>query len=195
MPEKEKLANEKQLLGIYVTENPISTILKDFQDASLPKISEIISKDANTSVKFVAVISKIKSIRTKKGNSQMAFVTLEDSSGQMEGVIFPRGYETYSTLLTENRPVYIEGKISVREDQKSILIDLVSEKLSENTKRYDFVIEVPKNTSQTQLMNLNNLLKKNPIVLPSGKNIPIPYGVRYNTDLQRQIDSILDKSP
>lgn len=198
MSEKDKLASEKQLLGVYVTENPISTILKDFQDASLPKISDIQHKQANSQVKFVAVVSKIKTIRTKKDNSQMAFVTLEDSSGQIEGVIFPRSYETYVNVLTENRPLYIEGKISIREDEKSVLIDLVSETLSADTKRYDFVIEVPKNTSQTKLMNLNNLLKKNPnghrglIVLPNGKNIPIPYGVRYTTKLQQQIDAILN---
>jgi len=197
MPEKEKLAQEKLLLGIYVTENPMSKILKSFQNASLPSIKDISSKNANSPVKFVAVISKIKSIRTKKNNSQMAFVTFEDSSGQIEGVVFPKAYESYLPLLTENRPLYIEGKISIREDETSIMVDSVSETLAENTKKFDFVIEIPKGTSQTQLMNLNNLLKKNPnghkglIVLPNGKNIIIPYGVNYNASLQEQIDTIL----
>jgi DNA polymerase-3 subunit alpha len=197
MPEKEKLAQEKLLLGIYVTENPISTMLKDFQNASLPQIESIFGKTTNTPVKFVAIISKIKMIRTKKSNAQMAFVTLEDSSGQIEGVIFPKTYETYINLLTENKALYIEGKVSIREEETSVMIDLVSDKLSSTTKTYDFVIEVPKNTSQSQLMDLNNLLKKNPnghkglIVLPNGKNITIPYGVNYNAELQEQIDTIL----
>jgi DNA polymerase III subunit alpha len=197
MPEKEKLAQEKLLLGIYVTENPISKMLKSFQNASLTNISDIVTKSANTSVKFVAVINKIKVIRTKKNNSRMAFVTLEDSSGQIEAVIFPKTYETFISLLTENRPLYIEGKISLREEETSVMVDSVSETLPENTKKYDFVIEVPTGSSQTQLMNLNNLLKKNPnghrglIVLPNGKNIPIPYGVNYNESLQKKIDNLL----
>lgn len=197
MPEKEKLAQEKLLLGIYVTENPISTMLKDFQHASLPNIESFAQKPANTTVKFVAIVSKIKVIRTKKSNAQMAFVVLEDSSGQIEGVIFPKTYEAHANLLTENKALYIEGKISIREGETSIMVDMVSDHLSESTKTYDFVIEVPKGTSQSQLMQLNNLLKKNPnghkglIVLPNGKNITIPYGVNYNTSLQEQIDTIL----
>jgi DNA polymerase-3 subunit alpha len=197
MPEKERLAQEKLLLGIYVTENPISKMLKVFQSASLPSIGDIIQKDANTQVKFVSIISRLKPIHTKKDNSLMAFLTLEDTGNQIEAVIFPKAYETFLPLLTENRPLYFEGKISVRDNEKSILIDSVSENLPNNTKKYDFVIEVPPKTSQTQLMNLNNLLKKNPnghhglIILPNGKNIPIPYGVRYNSALQKQIDSIL----
>ena len=198
MPEKEKLAQEKTLLGIYVTENPLSTMLKSFQGASLPKIGEISTRLANTSVKFVAVITKIKAIRTKKSNAQMAFVTLKDQSGSIEAVVFPKTYDTYHEILTENRPVYIEGKISIREDETSVMIDIISDNLSDTTKTYDFVIEVPKGTSQTKLMDLNNLLKKNPnghrglIILPNGKDIPIPYGVNYNADLQEQIDTILD---
>ena len=172
-------------------------MLKPFQEASLPSITEISHREANASVKFVAVINKIKVIRTKKDNSQMAFVTLEDSSGTIEGVVFPKAYAAHLAILTENRPLYVEGKVSIREEETSILVDLVSETLPETTKKFDFVIEVPKTASQTQLMNLNNLLKKNPnghrglIVLPNGKNIPVPYGVRYDATLQSQIDEIL----
>lgn len=201
MAEREKLAQEKALLGIYVTENPISTMLKPFQNASLPKINEISERKSDSPVKFVAIINRMKSIRTKKNNAQMAFVTLEDSSGIIEAVVFPKTYEQYSALLTENRPLYVEGKMSHKDDQASVLVDMVSETLPESTKTYDFVIEVPKGTTQTQLMHLNRLLKQNPdghrgqIILANGKNIPIPYGVKYNSTLQEQIDSILITTP
>lgn len=201
MPEKERLAQEKLLLGIYVTENPINKMLKIFQTASLPPIIDITKKEANSLVKFVAVINRIKIIHTKKSNARMAFLTLEDASGQIDAVIFPKAYEDHLSLLAENRPLYFEGKISFRDDTKSILIDLVSETLPGNTKKYDFVIEVPPKTSQTQLMNLNNLLKKNPnghlglIILSNGKQIPLSYGVRYDKALQEQIDSILIPTP
>jgi DNA polymerase-3 subunit alpha len=201
MAEREKLAQEKSLLGIYVTENPISTMLKPFQHASLPKITELAERKNNASVKFVAIISRIKTIRTKKNNAQMAFISVEDGSGSMEAVVFPKAYEQYLSILTENRPLYFEGKVSYKDEQASILVDLVSESLPENTSTYDFIIEVPKATTQTQLMQLNRLLKQNPnghrglIILANGKNIPIPYGVNYNDALQKQIDNILITSP
>lgn len=197
MAEKEKLSLEKQLLGIYVTEDPLSKMLSAFKDASLPKISDISSRESNTTVKFVAILSHFKVIRTKKDNSKMAFMTLEDDSGSVEGVIFPKSFAEFEPILLDNKALYIEGKVNLRDDQKSILIDIVSENLPHTTIRYDFVIEVPKGTSQSQLMTLNQLLKQNPnghrglIVLPNGKKIPIPYGVKYNLSLQEQINQIL----
>ena len=72
MPEKEKLAQEKMLLGIYITENPTSKILEPFKAAYLAKVSGLKDKPINTQVKFAAVIHKFKLIRTKKDNAQIA---------------------------------------------------------------------------------------------------------------------------
>ena len=197
MQEIEKLNLEKLLLGVYVTENPISKILEHFQGASLPKIKDLFDKSDNTVCKFTAVITKFKVILTKKDSSKMAFVTLTDESNSIEGVIFPKSFIQFENLLTENQAVYIEGKISSRNDEKSILIDLISLSLPENTKKFDFIIKIPKDTSQSQLMDLNRLLKNNPnghrgvIIMPTGKEIPLPYGVKYNLDLQKEIDLIL----
>ena len=126
----------------------------------------------------------------------MAFVTLEDETGSIEAVIFPKVYDKISSLLEENKAVYIEGKINIRDGNPSILIDVFTNKSPENSSQYDFVINVPKNATQNQLMKLNSLLKNNPnghrglIILPNGKNLPLSYGVNYNQNLQKEIDSI-----
>ena len=52
----------------------------------------------------------------------MAFVTLEDMSGQIECLVFPRVYEKYQTLLQEDAAVVISGKISVREEEAPKLL-------------------------------------------------------------------------
>ncbi|MFA6007647.1 MAG: DNA polymerase III subunit alpha [Candidatus Shapirobacteria bacterium] len=197
MSEKEKLSQEKALLGIYVTENPTAKILSAFQGACLLKINEIIHKNANDTVKFAAVLHKFKVIHTKKNNDAMAFLTFDDGTAQIEGVIFPKSYETYKNILEENKGFYIEGKISVRDDAKSVLVDSISETLPSNVAKYDFVIEVPKGTSQSQLMALNQLLKSHQnghrglIILPNGKELPLSYGVNYNESLQKKITEIL----
>ncbi|MFA7300996.1 MAG: DNA polymerase III subunit alpha [Candidatus Shapirobacteria bacterium] len=200
MEEKEKLSLEKQLLGVYVTENPISKMLEHFVGASLLKIKELSEKPDNTVCKFTGIITKYKTILTKKDSSKMAFVTLTDDTGSIETVVFPKAFIQFESLLVENQAVYVEGKISSRNEEKSILIDLIASTLPENTHRYDFIIKVPKDTSQSQLMDLNRLLKNNPnghrgvIILPTGKEISLPYGVKYNEDLQKQIDSIFTKN-
>jgi DNA polymerase-3 subunit alpha len=198
MSEKEKLSQEKALLGIYVTENPTAKILSAFQGACLQKISEIINKNSNDTVKFAAVLHKFKVIHTKKNNDAMAFLTFDDGTGQIEGVIFPKAFEINKNILEENKGFYIEGKISIRDDVKSVLVDSISENLPANVTKYDFVIEVPQGTSQSQLMELNQLLKSHQnghrglIILPNGKELPLSYGVNYNQELQEKIDQILN---
>jgi DNA polymerase III subunit alpha len=197
MTEHDRLALEKELLGIFVTENPLSKILMPFQALDLPKISEILKKNSNSSIKTVASLTKIKIIRTKKNNTKMAFLNLEDETGRIEAVIFPKTFEIVEDILSENKAFYIEGKTNLREGSLSILIDIIDKNSPKNSPKYDFVITVPKSTNQTQLMGLNNLLKKNPnghkglIILPNGKKIPLNYGVKYNKTLQKQIDNIL----
>jgi DNA polymerase-3 subunit alpha len=197
MTEKEKLLMEKELIGIFVTENPILKILAPFAVSGFPKISEIFSQPNDYLAKTVASIRKFKNIFTKKNNAKMAFVTLEDETGTIEAVVFPKTYERMSSLIAENKVVYIEGKINIREGTPSILIDYISEEVPKSKNKYDFVINVPKSASQSQLMQLNTLLKNNPnghkglIILPNGKNLPLSYGVNYNDKLQQQIDTIL----
>ena len=83
---------------------------------------------------------------------------------------------------------------------KLIIADIISLKAPNNTAKYDFIINVPKGTSQTQLVQLNRLLKNNQnghrglIILANGKNIPLSYGVNYNSSLQQKIDHILNIS-
>ena len=198
MDEKEKLALEKELLGIFVSQNPISKILADFKHLSLPKINTLFDKESNDGIKITAVISKVKAIRTKKDNSPMAFLTLEDETGQIEAVVFPKIYEKFSSFLIENTALYLEGKISHRNDEISILVDLFDKKAPDPTAEYDFVIKIPPHSSQTKLMNLNRLLKNNPnghrglVILENGRKIPLSYGVNYSTHLQKQIDQILE---
>lgn len=201
MSEHDRLVMEKELIGVFVTENPLNKILQPFTSLGLPKISEILQKTNDTPIKMVAAIRRFKNIFTKKNNAKMAFVTLEDETGTIESVVFPKTYERIVNLLEENKAVYIEGKVNIREGSLSILIDSLTDKAPENSSKYDFVITVPKTASQSQLMKLNTLLKNNPnghrglIILPNGKNLPLSYGVNYNKDLQKQIDDILLPKP
>lgn len=196
MTENEKLAMEKELLGVFVTENPISKILAPFQALGLPKISELNQNEADLQVKMALSLTRIKMIRTKKNNAKMAFLTFEDETGKIEAVIFPKTYEAVENILSENKAYYIEGKTNLREGSFSILIDNISLEAPKNSSKYDFTVIVPKSASQGQLMALNTLLKQNPnghrglIILPNGKNIPLNYGVNYNEKLQEQIDNI-----
>src|SRR3989339_708588 len=139
MPEKDKLALERELLGIYITQNPVQKILLPLAKYQLPKISTNIAKEANSPVQGAAVVNKIKIIRTKKDNSKMAFAELEDDSGKVEVVIFPRTFTETESWLATNKALYYSGKISLRDGQKSIIIDTLSLEPPANIPAYDFL--------------------------------------------------------
>jgi len=198
LEEKEKLILEKELLGVYITQNPINKLLEPFKMVAINNISSIKEKSKDSKVKTRGVITKIKAIYTKKNNSKMAFITLEDESNKIEGVLFPKIYENFSKLLKENQPIYVEGKISEKDNDKSILIDFVDIKAPDKNKTYDFIIEIPPHTNPSKIMTINNLLKKHPnghfgliVITENGKNIPIPFGVDYNQKLENEIKEIL----
>lgn len=128
----------------------------------------------------------------------MAFVTLEDTSGNVSGVLFPKTYTEVLPILRENQAFYIEGKVNLRNDEISIVIDKMTDTPPDNTPKYDFTINIPEKTTQTQLLALNKLLKLNPnsqkglIILGNGKQIPLNYGVNYTPQLKEKIDEILN---
>ena len=56
----------------------------------------------------------------------MAFVTLEDLAGQMEVIVFPNTLEKYGDFLKPELPLWVEGKVSVREDEApKILVEMI----------------------------------------------------------------------
>ncbi|MDE6673892.1 MAG: DNA polymerase III subunit alpha, partial [Acetatifactor sp.] len=63
-----------------------------------------------------------KNIKYTNNNQVMAFISLEDLVGSVEVVVFPRDYEQYSSLLTEDAKIFVRGRISVEEDKDAKLI-------------------------------------------------------------------------
>ncbi|MDE7222728.1 MAG: DNA polymerase III subunit alpha, partial [Acetatifactor sp.] len=63
-----------------------------------------------------------RTIKYTKNNQVMAFINLEDLVGSVEVVIFPRDYEQYSALLTEDAKIFVRGRTSVEEDKDAKLI-------------------------------------------------------------------------
>jgi DNA polymerase-3 subunit alpha len=136
--EKEKLAFEYQLMGIYVSGHPLDRYaesLKEFSSMSLAQVQELssesssghggysggkgrFSKDRNKrEVTLGGVLSSLKNIITKKGD-KMCFATLEDLSGKIECIVFPRVFSEYEDILKTEDPVLMEGQVNLEETPK-----------------------------------------------------------------------------
>jgi len=118
----QKLSWEKELLGLYVSGHP----LDDYGNAieKTKNSIEVASKNTRTKGQLLVVhVDTVKTIITKSGNQKMAFLTLSDKTGTIEGVLFPETYKTLSAIMKENTVVAIKCSVSTRQDKLALLID------------------------------------------------------------------------
>lgn len=121
--EKERMLWEKEYLGVFLTIHPLNNYrwIRLFREYTL--IKDIAEDRDGMQVKILAIISNIKITYTKAKNDKMAIITLEDETGKLEGVLFPKTFQKYQHLLVESTPIIFSGRISVREEKVSIQID------------------------------------------------------------------------
>ena len=125
--EKFKLLWEKELLGLYVSSHPFKSLAAHFAD-STAKISDILNNQflAGSLVSVAGIISKIHKIFTKQ-NELMMFVTLEDITGSLEIIVFPKLLQKNSSPWQEDKFIFATGRLSDKDDLPKILAESVSE--------------------------------------------------------------------
>ncbi|WP_456273769.1 DNA polymerase III subunit alpha [Bacillus sp. AK031] len=120
MPLEKKLEYEKQVLGLYLSDHPVSPYEKIFKDISAIDLFDL--ESGNKNVRTGVYITSVKTIRTKKGEV-MAFITISDSSGELEGVVFPNAYKQFSSQLKEGNIVMLEGSVEERNQKTQFLVN------------------------------------------------------------------------
>ena len=120
--QKQKLIWEKELLGLFVSGFPLDPWKEKIlaRNCTIEKIHSEIPDKREISV--AVIIEKIRITITKKGD-KMALVTLRDYTGTIEVAIFPEIYTHYKHTLTIDTPLIVKGKVSIRNNEKTIIID------------------------------------------------------------------------
>ncbi|HYD35604.1 MAG TPA: DNA polymerase III subunit alpha [Vitreimonas sp.] len=204
-PRQELLSFEKELLGMYLTEHPMAKALQAVSKQANKTISELDgSIHANHIFQFGGVITKLRQVLTKKNNSEMAFGTLEDPTGSLEFVVFPKAYEQYKPLLKTDTVVLIKGKVEVREEEVCLTVDKVSVpselELNHTASAHHHQIFIPRKTDKSVLQQLGVLLKSQPgdesvvILIPNGgepQRMLLPYGVNWSEKLEKEVQELL----
>lgn len=119
---EEKLAWEKDLLGLYVSGHPLDR----FQERLAGKgtIKDIKEYQEGGIAIFAALIDDIRMVITKKGE-RMSFVKLVDKESSIEAVVFPRTYEEVKTTLVPNACIIFQGRISKRNGEVSVMAEKI----------------------------------------------------------------------
>ncbi|MHC4086993.1 MAG: DNA polymerase III subunit alpha, partial [Planctomycetota bacterium] len=138
-PEMQMLVFEKQVLGFYVTSNPLSHHAETINLYSTHNSSQLADANQGRQIVIGGMITKVRYTLTKTGRnagSKMAYFTLEDLQGQVEVVMFPDVLNKFGDLAVADSIVFVKGKLDYRREKPNILavelIDLenVREKLA-----------------------------------------------------------------
>lgn len=121
-PRKQKLAFEREMLGLYVSDHPLRGIenaLRNYQDIEVAQIKESPESFEGKQVKIAGMIASVQSKVTKQG-LPWAIVTIEDMTGSVDVLFFPKQYEHVQEVLAPDTIVQVEGRCSLRDETVSI---------------------------------------------------------------------------
>jgi DNA polymerase-3 subunit alpha len=158
-PELQMLAYEKEVLGFYVTSNPLSQHAEAINDYSTTNTAHLAQNNGQGNgekqVVVGGMVTKIRYNLTKTGRnagSKMAVFNLEDLQGQIEVVLFPDTLNEFASLLVEDTVVFVRGKADYRRERANIIaselipLDRAREKLAKGVRIKLDAKEVTKET-------------------------------------------------
>ena len=152
---QEKLSKEKEVLGIYVSGNPLIKYADIIEELSNYDFSEKQILKENSIVKIGGAVTNFK-LHFDKKNQQMAFFNLDCLGGQAEAIIFYDAFDKYKEIIKDNNIVFLVGHTSTQNDFADLKL-IVDEVIPINhakkvLKLTEVNIRLPKNSSK-DLMN------------------------------------------
>jgi DNA polymerase III subunit alpha len=113
MPGEDKLRLEKELLGLYLSDHPLRRISAELAKLSDTQAVEVTSALQDTEVRVAGLVREVRRVVTRKGQI-MAYASLEDLTGTVDVVLFPRIFEQVRLLFEPDKVIVVQGKVDAR---------------------------------------------------------------------------------
>ncbi len=137
---REQLLWERELLGLYLSQHPLSMYATYLAEQTLP-LNELKPTHDGKAVTIGGGITDMREITTKNG-AKMAFVKLEDQFGEIELILFPNAYQQTAGLWERDRVILCRGKVSAKDregntsEELKIMVDDAREITAEQAQGY-----------------------------------------------------------
>ena len=160
--DKEKLNYEASLMGIYVSGHPldaVKTIIKDLVSLEIGKINEVEGNDKREYT-LAGMLSIEKALITKKGD-RMCFAKLEDLTGKIECVVFPKTFAEFEPLIGTDDPVIVKGFVNLAEDPRKFFpteVFKLGQRAEEKVKKVSISIKTEERNPKS-MMELKKILQ------------------------------------
>jgi len=155
------LSYEKEMLGVYLTGHPLqrySSVMKMYSNISVSELDDRVRE--GTVVSVGGILTDIKRTNTKKGE-RMGWGDLEDLTGRVRVLFYPRVYESFGSLIRKSSIVFVKGRLEKR-DGITIVADEVA---NLNTAKDRFLsnveIDIRMPIEESKMQALKELFIKN----------------------------------
>lgn len=215
--EAEKLSLEKDLLGFYLTANPLSSALRLLEPQGFAKIFEIYQQEEKgKTVRVGGIVNEVRIVMTKKNGQEMAFAKIEDETGALEVVVFPKTYSKTRHCWLRDRIVVVRGRTEYRQDSLGLIAEdaflfdpsnpsvfgpATPGESFPSVTAVSYEINLPARIASPLLVKLNKLLKENPgndaiaLVftdnLGNSRRMLLPFLVDYSPILVKKVKEII----
>ncbi|MDO8120900.1 DNA polymerase III subunit alpha [Isoptericola sp. b490] len=125
---KQRLAFEREMLGLYVSDHPLSGlehVLSQAADCSLATLTGDEGRPEGSTVTVCGLVTNLQRRMSKNGNP-WASLTLEDLDGSVEVLFFGETYLAYTTVLAEDAVLTVRGRVRRRDDTMQLQANEVS---------------------------------------------------------------------
>jgi DNA polymerase III alpha subunit len=211
---REKLNWEKELLGIYISEHPISEYKEILLKNNVTPVAELTDEMNNQSVRIGGIITTVQKIQTRKGQT-MYFCWFEDHTAKTELIVFPKAIEENPDIWVVGKAILVKGKVSTKDQAIKIIVDkaltlegnmdvedvMVLDPLINQSVQMDkegiLNIYIPRGTVTEALNDIKYKLAANKgetsvyVYVPNGpsgpKKVKLPFGIKYSDKLADSI--------
>lgn len=191
---------ERQLLGFSLSAKPLGELISPLSHEATHKIFEISPHESlGENVRIACVVTQVRIVVTKTSGAEMAFVRVEDDTGSLELVVFPRIFKETRSYWVDFNPLLISGRVDSREESPTLIVEAIKtqEEVGENKK--DVYIRIPKVVGPPELTKLKALLLSNPgdmsvtlIFAGKSQKVNLPFKISWTEELARKIADILE---
>ncbi len=208
--QKQRLAYERECLGFYVTGHPLDNYRDTLKACTNTDTSAALSATKEKEVLIGGMVTTVKQITTKKGEP-MGFVTFEDLSGNIEVVVFSDLYRKIDSLLKDEHPLLVKGKLSIdtetEHNNKIIASEIVPLDKASEVMNPDVHLKCPVNRlTNHEIENIKKILVNNPgkskvffhVMVPDNCETVIKFGETFRASASQlfisEIESVIGKN-
>ncbi|MDA1330270.1 MAG: DNA polymerase III subunit alpha [Chloroflexi bacterium] len=125
---RELLNWERELIGLYVSDHPLSTMQEELASVVSHFSGELPMLEPESRVRVAGMVTRIRALQTKKGKL-MAFATIEDTQGVIDLVLFPGVWQKFADLVVHDKIIIVEGRLDSRDSEAKVLVETIETEL------------------------------------------------------------------